>query len=30
VVVFHVRGGRIHEQWIHDSDQRALEEALRP
>lgn len=29
-VVFHVLDGRIQEQWIHDSDQRALEEALAP
>jgi ketosteroid isomerase-like protein len=30
VVVFHVREGRIHEQWIHDSDQHVVEEALAP
>jgi ketosteroid isomerase-like protein len=30
VVVFHVRGGLIHEQWIHDSDQHVVEEALAP
>lgn len=30
VVVFHVRDGLIHEQWIHDSDQHVIEEALAP
>ena len=30
VVVFHVRDGLIREQWIHDSDQHAVEEALAP
>lgn len=30
VVVFHVRDGLIHEQWIHDSDQHVVEEALAP
>jgi ketosteroid isomerase-like protein len=30
VVVFHIQDGRIHEQWIHDSDQHVIEEALAP
>lgn len=30
VVVFHLQDGRIHEQWIHDSDQHLIEEALAP
>jgi len=30
VVVFHVRDGLIREQWIHDSDQHVIEEALAP
>jgi ketosteroid isomerase-like protein len=30
VVVFHVQDGLIREQWIHDSDQHAIEEALAP
>ena len=30
VVVFHVQDGLIHEQWIHDSDQHVIEEALAP
>ena len=30
VVVFHVRDGLIHEQWIHDSDQHVIEQALAP
>lgn len=28
VVVFHLQDGRILEQWIHDSDQHVVEEAL--
>jgi ketosteroid isomerase-like protein len=28
VVVFHVRDGRIEEQWIHDSDQHVIEHVL--
>jgi ketosteroid isomerase-like protein len=30
VVVFHVQDGLILEQWIHDSDQHVVEEALAP
>lgn len=30
VVVFHIQDGRILEQWIHDSDQHVIEEALAP
>jgi ketosteroid isomerase-like protein len=30
VVVFHVQDGLIREQWIHDSDQHVIEEALAP
>jgi len=30
VVVFHIQDGRILEQWIHDSDQHVVEEALAP
>lgn len=30
VVVFHLQDGLISEQWIHDSDQHVVEEALAP
>jgi ketosteroid isomerase-like protein len=30
VVVFHIQDGLILEQWIHDSDQHVIEEALAP
>jgi hypothetical protein len=30
VVVFHLQDGLILEQWIHDSDQHVIEEALAP
>jgi len=30
VVVFHLQNGLILEQWIHDSDQHVIEEALAP
>jgi ketosteroid isomerase-like protein len=30
VVVFHLKDGLILEQWIHDSDQHVIEEALAP